>query len=201
MVQKLRIIAQQQLHRALAPVVRLLARSQLSPNQVSIAGFMLALAAAGVLLAGHPLAAGVLFLLGSSLDILDGALARLEKKTTPFGAFLDSTLDRVSEGAMLMAIAYHLALAGQATAVAGAVLALLGGMLTSYTRARAEALGITCAVGWVSRPERVLIMGGGLIFDLLIEAVYLLAVLTLWTAGQRFFHVSTTLRHHNSSNP
>ncbi|QBQ54154.1 CDP-alcohol phosphatidyltransferase family protein [Nitrosococcus wardiae] len=193
-MEKLRAISQYYVRQILAPVVRLLARSRLSPNQISIAGFVLALIAMGILMAGYPVAAGILFLLGSSLDILDGALARLEKKITPFGAFLDSTLDRISEGAMLMAIAYRLALEGQAAAVAGVVLALLGGMLTSYTRARAEALGITCAIGWVSRPERVIIMGIGLIFDLLIEAIYLLAVLSLWTAGQRFFHISSNLR-------
>ncbi|WP_041354559.1 CDP-alcohol phosphatidyltransferase family protein [Nitrosococcus halophilus] len=201
MVENLRTIVQQHLRQIIAPVVGLLARSRLSPNQISIAGFVLALIAMGILMAGYPVAAGILFLLGSSFDILDGALARLEKKITPFGAFLDSTLDRISEGAMLMAIAYRLALEGQAAAVAGVVLAMLGGMLTSYTRARAEALGITCAIGWVSRPERVIIMGAGLIFDLLIEAIYLLAVLSLWTAGQRFLHVSSTLRHPNSSNP
>lgn len=200
-VENLRTIVQQHLRQIIAPVVGLLARSRLSPNQISIAGFVLALIAMGILMAGYPVAAGILFLLGSSFDILDGALARLEKKITPFGAFLDSTLDRISEGAMLMAIAYRLALEGQAAAVAGVVLAMLGGMLTSYTRARAEALGITCAIGWVSRPERVIIMGAGLIFDLLIEAIYLLAVLSLWTAGQRFFHVSNTLRHPNFQQP
>ncbi|KFI21360.1 CDP-alcohol phosphatidyltransferase family protein [Nitrosococcus oceani] len=193
-MEKIRATAQQYLHQILAPVVHLLARSRLSPNQVSIAGFILALMAMAILLADYPLAAGVIFLLGSSFDILDGALARLDKKTTPFGAFLDSTLDRMGEGAILMAIAYHLVLEGQAVAVAGVVLALLGGMLTSYIRARAEILGITCTIGWVSRPERVIIIGAGLIFGLLMEAVYLLAILSLWTAGQRFFHVSTILR-------
>jgi CDP-diacylglycerol--glycerol-3-phosphate 3-phosphatidyltransferase len=195
-VEKIRAIAQRHLYRVLAPVVSLLAHFQLSPNQISIAGFALALIAMGVLIAGYPITAGILFLLGSSFDILDGALARLEKKTTPFGAFLDSILDRVSEGVMFMAIAYRLALEGQATAVAGVVLATLGGMLTSYTRARAETLGINCSIGWASRPERVIIMGSGLIFDLLTEAVYLLAALSLWTAGQRFFHVAINLRHH-----
>ncbi|ADJ29759.1 CDP-alcohol phosphatidyltransferase [Nitrosococcus watsonii C-113] len=196
-MEKIRATAQQYLHQILAPVVHLLARSRLSPNQVSIAGFILALVAMVVLLAGYPFAAGVIFLLGSSFDILDGALARLEKKNTPFGALLDSTLDRISEGAILMAIAYHLALEGQAAAVAVVVLAQLGGMLTSYIRARAEVLGITCTIGWVSRPERVIIIGTGLSFDLLMEAAYLLAVLSLWTAGQRFFHVSTALHRHN----
>jgi CDP-diacylglycerol--glycerol-3-phosphate 3-phosphatidyltransferase len=199
-VEKIRAIAQQHLHSILAPVISLLMRLRLSPNQISLAGFALALIATGMI-ADYPTTAGIIFLLGSSFDILDGAVARAEKKITPFGAFLDSTLDRVSEGVMLMAIAYHLALEGQATAVAGVVLAMLGGMLTSYTRARAEVLNINCSIGWVSRPERVIIMGGGLIFNLLTEAVYLLAILSLWTAGQRFFHVAINLRHQNSNKP
>jgi CDP-diacylglycerol--glycerol-3-phosphate 3-phosphatidyltransferase len=200
-VEKIRAIAQQHLHSILAPVIGLLTRLQLSPNQISLAGFALALIATGTLIADYPTTAGIIFLLGSSFDILDGAVARAEKKITPFGAFLDSTLDRVSEGVMLMAIAYCLALEGQATAVAGVVLAMLGGMLTSYTRARAEALDISCSIGWVSRPERVIIMGSGLIFDLLTETVYLLAILSLWTAGQRFFHVAINLRHQNPNKP
>lgn len=197
-VEKIRAIAQERFYQLLAPLVILLSRLHLSPNQVSIAGFLLTLVSAGILIAGYPVTAGGLFLLASSLDIFDGALARLEKKATPFGAFLDSTLDRVSEGAIFMAIAYRFALEGQAIAVAGVVLAMLGGMLTSYIRARAEALGIPCTMGWVSRPERVILIGVGLIFGLLIETVYLLAALGLLTAGQRFFHVYTHLRHPSS---
>jgi CDP-diacylglycerol--glycerol-3-phosphate 3-phosphatidyltransferase len=200
-VEKIRAIAQQHLHWVLTPVVSLLTRFRLSPNQISIIGFALVLIAMWTLIVGYPITAGILFLLGSSFDILDGAVARAEKKITPFGAFLDSILDRLSEGVMLMAIAYRLALEGQATAVAGVVLAMLGGMLTSYARARAETLGISCAIGWVSRPERVILMGGGLIFDLLTETVYLLAILSLWTAGQRFFHITINLRHQDSNKP
>jgi len=194
-VEKIRANVQGYLHQGLAPLISLLARFQLSPNQISAAGFVVVLIAAGALGAGYPITAGILFLVGSSFDILDGELARLEDNATLLGAFLDSTLDRISEGAMFMAIAYRLALAEQAAAVAGVVLAMLGGMLTSYTRARAEALGIACTIGWVSRPERVLILSVGLIFGLLTEAIYLLAIFSLWTAGQRFFHVYTKLRN------
>lgn len=197
MVEKIRTMARGYLHRALAPLVSLLAQLQLSPNQISIAGFFLTLISAQVLAMGYPLAAGVLFLLASSFDMFDGALAKLAKKVTPFGAFLDSTLDRLGEGVMFMAIAYRLALEGYTIAVTGVVLAMLGAMLTSYMRARAEALGITCTTGWISRPERVILLGIGLIFDVLIEVVYLLAGLSLLTAGQRFFHVYTHLHHHN----
>jgi CDP-diacylglycerol---glycerol-3-phosphate 3-phosphatidyltransferase len=195
MIEKIRARLQGYLQQGLAPLIHGLARLQLSPNQISAAGFSLTLIAAGAVSAGYLATAGILFLLGSSFDILDGALARLEQKVTPFGAFLDSLLDRVGEGAMFIAIAYRLALAEQAIAVAAVVLAMLGGMLTSYIRARAEALGIACTLGWVSRPERVLIISAGLIFGLLIEAIFLLAVFNLWTAGQRFFHIYNHLHY------
>ena len=195
MIENIRIRLQGYLQQGLAPLIHGLARLHLSPNQISAAGFLLTLLAAGILGAGYLLAAGILFLVGSSFDMLDGALARLEHKATTFGAFLDSLLDRIGEGAIFIAIAYQLALGEQALAVAAVVLAMLGGMLTSYIRARAEALGIACTLGWISRPERVLIISAGLIFDFLIEAVFLLAAFNLWTAGQRFSHIYTHIHH------
>ncbi|MGH8607615.1 MAG: CDP-alcohol phosphatidyltransferase family protein, partial [Gammaproteobacteria bacterium] len=122
-------------------------------------------------------------------DLADGALARLTGKATPFGKFLDSTLDRVGEGVMLVAIAYCLSLERNAPAVAAAVLALLCGQLTSYIRARAETLGLSCTVGLATRPERVAIMVAGLLLDALPIAVYALATVSSITAGQRFCFV------------
>lgn len=193
-VERIRDFIQVYLQQAITPLARLLTRLQISPNQVTIAGFLITLVSAGLLLSGFPVFAGIVFLVGSAFDLVDGTLARLEQRTTPFGMFLDSTLDRIGEGAMFMAIAYRFALQGEELVVAGVVLAMLGGMLTSYTRARAEALGISCKLGWVSRPERVLMIGIGLIFGILNGIIYLLAVLTLWTAGQRVVHVYRSLR-------
>ena len=197
MIEALRTQVQAYIQRPLVLVARPLADLGVSPDQITLAGFLVILIASGLLLGGSPRAAGILFLLGSAFDMLDGALARCKGYTTAFGAFLDSTFDRLGEGILCTAIAYHFASAGDALAVAGIMLALLGGMLTSYTRARAEALGIDCTAGWITRPERVILLGAGLILELLAIAVYLLAVLTLWTSLQRVYHVYKRL--HRSS--
>jgi CDP-diacylglycerol--glycerol-3-phosphate 3-phosphatidyltransferase len=191
--EKLRADANRHLQRAMTPLVSALARLRISPTQVTVTGFVLALASAGLLVAGSPTSAGLLFLVACSFDLVDGALARVRNQTTPFGAFLDSTLDRVGEGTMLVAIGYCLATQTNAVAVAAAVAALLGGMLTSYTRARAEALGVRCDIGWVSRAERVMLITIGLLFDILPVMVFVLALLTLWTAAQRVLHVYRAL--------
>ncbi|MGH8610830.1 MAG: CDP-alcohol phosphatidyltransferase family protein [Gammaproteobacteria bacterium] len=174
---------------ATGPLMHLLARQGVTPNHMTVAGCALAVCAALVLMAGYQTGAGGLFLVASLLDLADGALARLTGKATAFGKFLDSTLDRVGEGVMLVAIAYCLSLENNAPAVAAAVLTLLGGQLTSYIRARAEAVGIPCTVGLATRPERVAIMVAGLVFDALPIAMYALAVVSSITAGQRFYFV------------
>ncbi|MGH8581168.1 MAG: CDP-alcohol phosphatidyltransferase family protein [Gammaproteobacteria bacterium] len=171
---------------AAGPLMHLLARQGVRPNHVTIAGCALAVCAALALMAGYGRGAGGLFLVASLLDLADGALARLTGKATAFGEFLDSTLDRVGEGVMLVAVAYCLSLEKNAPAVAAAVLALLGGQLTSYMRARAEALGLTCTVGLATRPERVAIMVAGLLLDSLAIAMYALAAVSSITAAQRF---------------
>lgn len=198
-MEMLRTRVQGYVQQPLALIAATLARLGMSPDQITLAGFFVTLISSGLLLLGYPIAAGALFLLGSTFDMLDGAVARLERHTTPFGAFLDSTFDRLGEGILCTAIAYHFASAGDALAVAGVMLAMLGGMLTSYTRARAEALGIDCTAGWITRPERVILLGTGLILDLLAIAVYLLAVLTLWTSLQRIHHVYRLLHSNRRS--
>ena len=112
-------------------------------------------------------------------------IARLTKRESPFGAFLDSTLDRVSEGVVLSAVAYRFALEGNAVDAALVLLALLGSLLVSYTRARAEGLGAECKVGVATRAERVLLLAAGMITGLLALAVYLLIALSAITVSQR----------------
>jgi CDP-diacylglycerol--glycerol-3-phosphate 3-phosphatidyltransferase len=136
------------------------------------------------------------FLLGSILDILDGALARAGGKTTPFGAFLDSTTDRVSEGFMLGAIALVLHRDGNAVALAFVVAALAGSFLVSYTRSKAEGLGLKGDVGIGSRAERVVVIAAGLVlapWGLLPWAIYLLAATAWITVAQRVLHVRKQL--------
>jgi CDP-diacylglycerol---glycerol-3-phosphate 3-phosphatidyltransferase len=134
--------------------------------------------------------------------MLDGRYSRMSGKGTPFGAFLDSTLDRIEEGVVLCAVGAYFAERGDELAVAAVVVAVLFSLMVSYTRARAEALGVECKVGIADRPVRVVIISAGLVFakgaslgdfELLEPAVYVLAVLTVFTTFQRIFHVRREL--------
>jgi CDP-diacylglycerol--glycerol-3-phosphate 3-phosphatidyltransferase len=182
--------------------VRSLARTGVTPNVLTATGVSLCLAAAvlvpfdshGKLLVFW-LAAGI-FVVGSLLDILDGALARAGGKSTPFGAFIDSTTDRVGEGAMLAAIALVFARHNRDWAVVVAVAAVVGSFLVSYTRARAEALGLTGDVGLGSRAERVVLITAGLVFAPwggLPWAIVALAATAWLTVVQRILHVRKQL--------
>jgi CDP-diacylglycerol--glycerol-3-phosphate 3-phosphatidyltransferase len=175
-----------------------LARTRVTPNALTAAGVSLCLVAAALVafenrnhLLFYWLGAG-LFVVGSVLDILDGALARAGGKTTPFGAFLDSTTDRVGEGAMLAAIAFVFARDGNEAAVVLTVAAVAGSFLVPYARARAEALGLRGDVGLGSRAERVVVITGGLVlapWGVLQWAIGLLAVTAWLTVVQRILHV------------
>jgi CDP-diacylglycerol---glycerol-3-phosphate 3-phosphatidyltransferase len=141
---------------------------------------------------------GVAFIIGSVMDTLDGRYARISGKGTLFGAFLDSTLDRVEEGIVLTAVAYRFALTGDEFAAAMCVVVVLGSLMVSYTRARAEALGVECKVGIASRAVRVVILSAGILLQgfglsALEPAVYVLAGLGTVTVLQRIFHVRSEL--------
>ena len=179
-----------------------LIESRLTPNAISLTGFTLNLAAAALVVDRLFFLAGVAFIVGSVMDTLDGRYSRMSGKGTPFGAFLDSTLDRLEEGIVLTAVAAYFASRHDQLAVAAVVVAVLGSLMVSYTRARAEALGVACKVGLATRPVRVVIISVGLVFargaslghfELLAPAVYVLAVLTVLTTIQRILHVRAEL--------
>jgi phosphatidylinositol phosphate synthase len=180
-----------------------LIESRLTPNAISLTGFALNLAAAGLVVGRYFFLAGVAFIVGSIMDTLDGRYSRMSGKGTPFGAFLDSTLDRLEEGIVLAAVGAYFASRHDQLAVAATVLAVLFSLMVSYTRARAEALGVECKVGLATRPVRVVILAAGLVFakgaslghfELLAPAVYVLAALTVITTAQRILHVRSQLR-------
>src|SRR5947209_12926231 len=136
------------------------------------------------------------------MDTLDGRYSRMSGKGTPFGAFLDSTLDRLEEGIVLAAVGAYFASRHDQIAVAAVVVAVLFSLMVSYTRARAEALGVACKVGLATRPVRVVILSVGLVFakgaslgnfELLAPAVYVLAALTVLTTVHRIVHVRSQL--------
>ncbi len=179
-----------------------LIESRLTPNAISLTGFALNLVAAGLVVGRLFFLAGVAFIVGSIMDTLDGRYSRMSGKGTPFGAFLDSTLDRLEEGIVLTAVAAYFAARGNEVAVAAVVAAVLASLMVSYTRARAEALGLECKVGLATRAVRVVILSAGLVFakgaslghfELLAPAVYVLAALAILTVGQRIAHVRREL--------
>jgi CDP-diacylglycerol---glycerol-3-phosphate 3-phosphatidyltransferase len=180
-----------------------LIESRLTPNAISITGLLLNIAAAVLVTQRLFFVAGVAFIVGSIMDMLDGRYSRMSGKGTLFGAFLDSTLDRIEEGVVITAIAWYFADRGDAVAAAVCVFVVLGSLMVSYTRARAEALGVDCKVGVATRPVRVVILAIGLVFakgagladiELLAPAIYVLAVLTAFTVGQRVWHVRRELQ-------
>jgi CDP-diacylglycerol--glycerol-3-phosphate 3-phosphatidyltransferase len=185
-----------------------LIESRLTPNAISLTGFALNIAAAGLVVGRMFFLAGIAFIVGSVMDTLDGRYSRMSGKGTPFGAFLDSTLDRLEEGIVLTAVAAYFASQHNQVAVAAVVVAVLGSLMVSYTRARAEALGVACKVGLATRPVRVVILSAGLVFArgaslghfyLLAPAVYLLAGLTVLTMIQRILYVRKQLNPSPSS--
>ncbi len=175
------------------PVVRLLAKTPITPNALTWSGFVVSVGAAVLIGTGHLFAAGFVVLVAGLFDIMDGALARSTNRATRFGAVLDSTLDRVAEAALFIGILAMYAAEQSVTGVLVTGVAWLGSLLVSYIRARAEGLGLECQVGIFTRPERVIILALGLLlsqFDnALIIALAIIAVLSLVTAGQRVLYV------------
>jgi CDP-diacylglycerol--glycerol-3-phosphate 3-phosphatidyltransferase len=179
-----------------------LIESRLTPNAISLTGFVLNVVAAVLVWQRYFFLAGVAFVVGSVCDTLDGRYSRMSGKGTPFGAFLDSTLDRMEEGIVLTAVGAYFAAKHDELAVAAVVAAVLFSLMVSYTRARAEALGVECKVGIASRAVRVVILSIGLLFargaslgdfQLLEASVYVLAGLAIITTFQRIFHVRAQL--------
>jgi CDP-diacylglycerol---glycerol-3-phosphate 3-phosphatidyltransferase len=179
-----------------------LIESRLTPNAISMAGLVGNVVAAVLVTQRYFFLAGIAFIVGSVMDTLDGRYSRMSGKGTAFGAFLDSTLDRIEEGIVLTAVGAYFAAEGNEVAVAAVVAAVLFSLMVSYTRARAEALGVECKVGLATRAIRVVIIAVGLLFakgaglgdfELLEPAVYVLAALTVVTTFQRIFHVRRAL--------
>jgi CDP-diacylglycerol--glycerol-3-phosphate 3-phosphatidyltransferase len=175
-------------------LMKAIGRVPVTPNQVTVIGLALTFVAAGLVAFGHLRWAGVVLIVAGSFDILDGALARSTHASYPYGAFLDSTLDRYSEGAIYVGLAaYFVGMGGplQRWLVLATLAALAGSFLVSYVRARAQSLGFTCETGIFARPERVVVTVVGLILGgvVLYAVVFLLAILTNFTALQRIREV------------
>jgi CDP-diacylglycerol--glycerol-3-phosphate 3-phosphatidyltransferase len=182
--------------RVVEPVARRLLRAGVSPNAVTVAGTCGVLVGAlGFGARGHLVAGALIVTVFALTDLLDGTMARLSGGSTRFGAFLDSSMDRLADGAVFGAVTYYLATRGDHWGVAAGLVSLVAGSLVSYVKARAEGLGMRADVGIAERTERLIIVGvGGLLTGLglawgLTASLWLLAVLALFTVGQRVAHV------------
>jgi soluble lytic murein transglycosylase len=167
------------------PVGRALFRLRLRPNHLTVIGLVVSFFAAAGFIAGHVRWAGCLLLLAGLCDLLDGALARVSGQATVFGAFLDSVIDRYSDLIVLLGIVVLFARTPHARGALVAMAGLVGSVMVSYTKARAESIGVDCNVGFMERPERMICLVAGAILDLLEPALWVLAVLSNLTALQR----------------
>ena len=187
------------LREAVQPLALFLARAGIQANWLTYTGFVLNLGVAALVIEGWLSLAGVVFLLVNALDFLDGAVARAAGTAGRYGAFLDSVLDRYSEAVVFVGLLIWFARLGDTPALTATALALIGSFMVSYCRARAEGLGLDCEVGLLQRPERIVILGIGMIAPdyLLTPVLILLAVLTNLTAAQRMRHVGKLFETRN----
>ncbi len=190
-------------YRFTEPVVSLLSRTPITPSAITWFGFLLTVGAVAFITTGHFLVAGFVVLIAGYFDMLDGALARRTNQATRFGAVLDSTLDRLSEAVLLLGILSLFLFTEEKSALFTFLskewvvllvgVALLGSLLVSYIRARAEALGLECQVGLFTRAERVIVLALGLLLNqidnALIIALAIVVVFSFFTVGQRLVYV------------
>jgi CDP-diacylglycerol--glycerol-3-phosphate 3-phosphatidyltransferase len=169
------------------PIALFLARLGLTPNTITVLGFLMTAAVAVVLATGRTQLAGVLLIGTLAFDAVDGTLARLMGTTSRFGAFLDSTLDRWAEVVIYAALVWVFLKNGQDNGVLLAVAALATSLMVSYTRARAEGAGFQCKEGLLTRFERIVILIAGLIFNQVIWSLAIIAILAGFTAVQRIW--------------
>jgi CDP-diacylglycerol--glycerol-3-phosphate 3-phosphatidyltransferase len=176
---------------------RRLSRWPVSANGLTVSGFVLNCVSAPLILTGHFVTAAIVFSLAALCDALDGAVARAGAGPTRYGAFLDSVTDRISEMVVYGAVIVYFAREGDMWSVVAGLVALGAAQMVSYARARAEAVGVDCRVGLMSRPERIVVLAVGFLlaaWGLLPAAVWVLAALTSVTALQRARHVLRLLK-------
>jgi CDP-diacylglycerol--glycerol-3-phosphate 3-phosphatidyltransferase len=182
-------------YRITSPLVRILSKSGIAPNTLTLTNLALNIVAAYVIATGHFLLGGVLVLVSGLFDLLDGALARFTKQTTKFGAVLDSTVDRISEAATLCGLLiWYVPQEGTTLEIVLVLVVLIGSFLVSYIRARAEGVGWQCQVGLFTRAERVIVLAVGLLVNrILVHGVFValcvLAVFVFITVVQRLIYI------------
>ncbi|OLD85787.1 MAG: hypothetical protein AUG55_01390, partial [Candidatus Rokubacteria bacterium 13_1_20CM_4_70_13] len=176
------------------PFGRVLLRVHLRPNHLTVAGLAASLVAAGCFIAGQTRTAGLVLILAGLLDLLDGSLARASGQVTAFGAFLDSVIDRYSDIAVMLGIVVLYARTPNPRGALVAMAGLAGSVMVSYTKARAESIGVECNVGMMERPERLICLIAGALLDVMEPALWVLAVLANLTAVQRIVFTRRMMR-------
>ncbi len=171
-------------------IARGLEATGISPNALTVIGFLLTLLVAVILATGNLLAGGLLLIFAALFDTLDGALARHSQQVTVFGAFLDSIMDRYSEAVTLFALIFFYSASSEGRInVLLLTATLIGSLLVSYARARAEAVNIECKEGFFQRTERIVVLIIGLVTGWMTPVLWVLAIFTNLTAAQRVFDV------------
>src|SRR5262249_30965020 len=177
------------LHTVADPVARLLLRARVRPNQLTILGLGVSVAAAHAFSQGRLRTGALLLAVAGLFDFFDGSLARLGGRVSAFGAFLDSVVDRYSDLLVLLGIVLLYERADDTTGVFFTMITLVGTIMVSYTKARAQSIGVRCEIGLMERPERMIVLIGGGLFNLLTPSMIALAILTNVTAVQRILYV------------
>jgi CDP-diacylglycerol--glycerol-3-phosphate 3-phosphatidyltransferase len=182
------------LHTVADPVARLLLRAHVRPNQLTILGLGVSVAAAHAFFQGRFRTGAALLAVAGLFDFFDGSLARLAGRSSPFGAFLDSVVDRYSDLLVLLGIVLFYERSDDTVGLFFTMITLVGTVMVSYTKARAQSIGVPCEIGLMERPERMIVLIGGGLFNLLTPSMIALAVLTNVTAVQRILHVRRIAR-------
>ncbi|MBC7251471.1 MAG: CDP-alcohol phosphatidyltransferase family protein [Anaerolineae bacterium] len=180
------------------PIAHTLARLGIPPNVITVIGFVLSIGVGVILALGHIRWGGVCIILAAIFDALDGTLARIVGRTSRFGAFLDSTMDRLSEAVILLGLLFWYTRLGAREEILLIYATIVGSTMVSYTRARAESLGLNCKIGLLTRMERTIVLTAGLLLNQVRIALWVMAILTNFTALQRMFYVWRATRQEES---
>ncbi|MBI2822582.1 MAG: CDP-alcohol phosphatidyltransferase family protein [Acidobacteria bacterium] len=182
-------------------IVWVLSLLKINPNVLTVFGVVMSVFTSVALATGHFGYSGALLIIAGLFDMLDGAVARVSKSETSYGAFLDSVIDRYSDFTVMLGLIIYYGRADRLTYVVLCGIALMGSVLTSYARARAESLIPSCKVGFLERPERVVILILGALFNAMDAAVWVIAVFSNWTVIQRMLYTRKHLKEHPSNHP
>jgi len=174
------------------PLARLALHVPFTPNAITITGFIFMIFACSVLVSDL-MTGGILVLTAGFFDMLDGAIARAKNMVSPYGAFLDSILDRYADASIMLAISWNMFSLGHTVGMLLALASLVGSFLVSYARARAEGLGVSCSNGLMERPERIILIAAGAITGFIIPVLWVMTILTHYTVVQRIMHTQKQL--------